>query len=139
MGCAPAPAPDAPADPEIHRVRCVAVELITQAVAAAEAGAVSPTNIVAFIEKVKGTPAGEDPRVAALLNDLEGQVIEALSDSASFKRWGGHYLRSLGRSHLLQICTNFKDPGLQIYGGSAFERLRDEGDDAFLSLPPPVQ
>ena len=27
---------------------------------------------------------------------------------------------------------------VQVYGGSAFERLRDEGDDAFLSLPAPV-
>ena len=116
----------------------MAVELITQAVAAAEAGTVSPANIGAFSVAVKGTTACEDPRVAALLTDLEGQVTEALSDSASFKRWGGHYLRSLGRSHLLQICTNFKDPGLQVYGGSAFERIRDEGDDAFLSLPPPV-
>jgi len=54
-----------------------------------------------------------------------------------FNRWGKHYLRALMRSHQLQLCTNFMDPGLQVYGGSLFKALRDRGDTIFLSLPAP--
>ena len=45
---------------------------------------------------------------------------------------------SLSRSHTLQQCTNFKDPGLQVYGGAVFKSTRDEGDDVFVALPPPT-
>jgi len=33
-------------------------------------------------------------------------------------------------------CMNFKDPGLQIYGGSSFSRHQDAGDKLFVTLPP---
>jgi hypothetical protein len=41
------------------------------------------------------------------------------------------------RAHILQICTNFKDPGLQIYGGPLFKKLQNDIDTVFLKLPPP--
>lgn len=41
-------------------------------------------------------------------------------------------------SHLLQICNNFKDPGVQHYGkGELFSKIRDEMDDIFCGLPAP--
>lgn len=41
-------------------------------------------------------------------------------------------------SHLLQICNNFKDPGVQHYGkGASFSKIRDDMDDIFCSLPAP--
>jgi hypothetical protein len=33
---------------------------------------------------------------------------------------------------------NFKDAGLQIYGGDMFHRLQNEGDTLFCTLPPPT-
>jgi len=44
---------------------------------------------------------------------------------------------SLAGAHRLQLCNNFKDPGVQGYGGKVFDNLRDEADDLFVSLPPP--
>lgn len=41
-------------------------------------------------------------------------------------------------AHLNQQCNNFKDPGVQAYGGDLFEAIRDEADDVFTDLPPPV-
>ena len=41
------------------------------------------------------------------------------------------------RAHILQVCTNFKDPGLQIYGGALFKKLQSDIDTVFLKLPPP--
>jgi len=68
---------------------------------------------------------------------LEGQVTEASSKSEWFTRWGKHYLPSLLAAHLNQQCNNFKDPGVQHYGGPLFSTLRDNLDQIFLSLPPP--
>lgn len=81
-----------------------------------------------------------DDIVKALLRDIksavenEGQVGLAPD---YFSRWGGHYMRAYLRSQQLQQCMNFKDPGLQIYGGKLFHDLQDAGDTAFCTLPPP--
>lgn len=40
-------------------------------------------------------------------------------------------------AHFLQICTNFKDPGLQSYGGKLFRELQNAIDTVFIKLPPP--
>ena len=76
-------------------------------------------------------------RVVGLLADLDGQVKEAVGKPEHFRRWGKHYLPSLVRAHQLQQCNNFKDPGLQFYGGDLFRRIRDTADDIFSDLPPP--
>eukprot|EP00747_Dinoflagellata_sp_TGD_P164295 gnl/TRDRNA2_/TRDRNA2_184047_c0_seq1.p1 gnl/TRDRNA2_/TRDRNA2_184047_c0~~gnl/TRDRNA2_/TRDRNA2_184047_c0_seq1.p1 ORF type:complete len:1086 (+),score=163.33 gnl/TRDRNA2_/TRDRNA2_184047_c0_seq1:79-3336(+) len=78
-----------------------------------------------------------DGRLVALRADVEGRMSKALQGKERFNRWGKHYLRALMRSHQLQLCTNFMDPGLQVYGGDLFKRLREEGDAVFISLPPP--
>merc|ERR1712110_1152173 len=40
-------------------------------------------------------------------------------------------------AHLHQQCNNFKDPGVQCYGGEDFATQRDLADDIFCKLPPP--
>lgn len=82
------------------------------------------------------SPMGQEGR--ALLQDIEGQVLEAVSREDWFWRWGLHYFCSLRCSHLKQLCCNFKDSGLQLYGGSVFRGLRDIADDLFLNLPMPT-
>ena len=79
-----------------------------------------------------------DPRLTALHADVAGRMTKAFSGAARFKRWGMHCLRVLTRAHQLQICTNFMDTGLQIYGGDLFRGLRAAGDTVFLSLPAPT-
>ncbi|KAJ4462146.1 putative Protein arginine N-methyltransferase 6 [Paratrimastix pyriformis] len=83
-------------------------------------------------------PAHEDGRLVALVKDLEGQVREAFSREDWWQRWGRHYVPSLLRAHQLQQCSNFKDPGVQLYGGRLFADLQDRADDLFCKLPPPV-
>merc|ERR1711871_981357 len=70
-----------------------------------------------------------------LLTDLRGQVTEAFEKDEYFNKWGRHYVSSLAGAHLHQQCTNFKDPGLQNYGGTLFQNVRDRIDDLFNSLP----
>lgn len=80
----------------------------------------------------------ETDKVGALLEDLDGQVMESVSREDWYFKWGVHYLPSLMFAHLTQQCNNFKDAGVQGYGGSLFQNLRDEADDIFLSLPAPT-
>mmetsp|Transcript_6078 Transcript_6078/g.6335 ORF Transcript_6078/g.6335 Transcript_6078/m.6335 type:complete len:818 (+) Transcript_6078:73-2526(+) len=76
-------------------------------------------------------------RVNGIIGDLIGQITEALSKKEYFDKWGIHYLPSLQRSHELQQCTNFKDPGIQFYGGTLFQQVSKMGDEMFCTLPPP--
>jgi hypothetical protein len=68
--------------------------------------------------------------------DPEGQIGMAPTE-AYFIRWGEHYMRSYLRAQQLQQCMNFKDPGLQIYGGDLFHENQAAADKAFDALPPP--
>ena len=83
----------------------------------------------------QGTPY---ERMKALSEDMNGQISEAINNMEYFRKWGRHYITSLGRSHGLQQCNNFKDPGIQCYGGELFRTIRDFADDQFCSLPVPV-
>jgi len=92
---------------------------------------ISPSDITYF----KTIP---NDYVDALLQDVEGQVCEALSKNEWYKTWGKHYLHSLTEAHLYQICNNFKDPGVQVYGnGQLFTYLQEELNDIFEKIPAP--
>ena len=95
---------------------------------------------VAFLTGFAETYAGSaDPAVQALVRDVrssvagEQQVRLALD---YFGTWGAHYLRAYARAQRLEECMNFKDPGLQIYGGALFTKKQNEGDALFVTLPP---
>lgn len=75
--------------------------------------------------------------IESILEDLEGQVTEAYSRWDWHTRWGYHYVRSLVAAHILQQCSNFKDPGLQTYLTEKSSALRDAAEERFLALPPP--
>jgi hypothetical protein len=85
--------------------------------------------------RVRGEAAAA-AQLAAMLEDVKGQAAEACQ-RAAWQRWGRHYLPSLGRAHQLQQCNNFKDPGVQGYGGDVFREVRDLADAAFMRLPAP--
>jgi hypothetical protein len=70
---------------------------------------------------------------------MEGRVSKAFSTYERMQRWGKHYVRSIIRAHLQQVCHNFKDPGVQLYGGPLFKDQQHKADKIFCSLPPPRQ
>jgi hypothetical protein len=93
--------------------------------------------LVRITEQVKASPASEIECVQALVEDMCGQCTEALSKQEYFSKWGVHYLPSIMFAHRLQQCSNFKDPGVQCYGGDLFKGIRDDADDVFNNLPAP--
>lgn len=74
--------------------------------------------------------------VSGLMDDLSGQIRMAHTKPAN-QKWGTHYIPSLRCAHQRQLCNNFKDPGVQLYGGHLFQQIRDSAEEVFLSLPPP--
>jgi hypothetical protein len=90
-----------------------------------------------LVTEVSGSPSAASEPVKALLKDMTGQCSEALSKAEYWEKWGKHYLPSVAFAHKLQQCNNFKDPGVQVYGGRIFQELRDLGDSAFNKIPPP--
>lgn len=88
-------------------------------------------------DEIASSDVATDERIVALLEDLTGQVAEAFSQSQYLMKWGRHYLPSLWRAHMQQQCNNFKDPGVQVYGGDLFKGIQTEADAIFIGLPPP--
>eukprot|EP01022_Parablepharisma_sp_SALTPOND_P028415 TRINITY_DN70930_c1_g1_i1.p1 TRINITY_DN70930_c1_g1~~TRINITY_DN70930_c1_g1_i1.p1 ORF type:complete len:735 (+),score=55.14 TRINITY_DN70930_c1_g1_i1:89-2293(+) len=99
--------------------------------------------LTAIKSTLKSLPTKDHEIVKAFIRDMEsskdseGQVGKAFSKAEWFDKWGKHYIRSLGRAHQLQECHNFKDPGVQVYGGKLFKELQDKTDEIFCTLPAP--
>ena len=70
-------------------------------------------------------------------SDNEGQISKAVSRLDWYNKWGKHYLLSIQNAHMLQQCNNFKDKGVQLYGGEGFMDLRDQIEDIFCKIAPP--
>lgn len=66
------------------------------------------------------------------MGDDEGQVHMA---PRYYDKWGKHYMRAYLRAQNLEQCMNFKDYGLQIYGGDLFHAVQAEGEAVFSSIP----
>jgi len=88
--------------------------------------------------EIKSSAAKDKEVIQALLEDLSGQVAQAVSRDDWYQKWGIHYLPSLLSAHRLQQCNNFKDAGVQVYGsGELFGKIRELAEDIFTRLPPP--
>ena len=96
-----------------------------------------------LIKEIEMIAPMNDERISDLLKDIKsedekgGQVYQAISRIDWFNKWGKHYLPSLVRSHTIQQCNNFKDAGIQHYGGLLFKDLQNDADDIFCTLTPP--
>jgi len=80
---------------------------------------------------------GDLAELLSLQEDVRGQTTEAISREDWYRKWGRHYMPSLMFAHKLQQCNNFKDPGVQHYGGDLFKEIRDAADAMFDKLAAP--
>eukprot|EP00754_Rhynchopus_humris_P022097 Rhum_TRINITY_DN14772_c4_g8::Rhum_TRINITY_DN14772_c4_g8_i1::g.115885::m.115885 len=115
---------------EFHTARLRAVDAVRAAHAAAVAATCSAQSLADATSAVRAeatllrtSPSARHPYLHDLRLDLNGQVLEAFATADAFNRWGVHYLPSLYGAHLAQQCNNFKDPGVQHYGGGCFKNL----------------
>lgn len=96
------------------------------------------TNMEDMAAKIQNAPGvAADATGAGLLTDVGGRIVKSLTGTTRFNRWGKHYLRAITRAHQVQLCTNFMDPGLQVYGGTLFRSLVQKGTDVFVGMGAP--
>ncbi len=135
------------ADPiALHRNYCRSEydEIIRSGLVACVGGSKDTAFLKRLEDIIACSPSKDDPAMKALMidlvsaNEMEGRVGKAFSTEERIKRWGAHYVRSMIRAHKLQMCHNFKDPGVQVYGGDLFKKLQLKADKVFCSLPAPV-
>ena len=81
-------------------------------------------------------PISNDTRLIKMNEDLKGQITLAINNNY-YKVWGRHYLISLKRAYQIEQCNNFKDFGIQHFGSSLFQKILDEADTIFTSMPAP--
>jgi hypothetical protein len=93
-------------------------------------------EVTKFIAEIEKSPVAKDTFIQDLVKDITGQITEGL-EAKAYQRWGRHFIPSLCRAHLLQQCNNFKDPGVQHYGGKLFRVIREAAEESFVKLPPP--
>ena len=86
----------------------------------------------------------EDEYLSRLIRDFESKVSEqegqikiAISKQEYWQKWGVHYFPALQIAHEIEMCTNFKDPGIQLYASSMFKKAQNKIDTIFIKLPPP--
>jgi Mg-chelatase subunit ChlD len=125
-----------------HAGRALACEALTNIMKTMEKSGTKvdvASGIAKALSKTLHDLAGKDgtKNFLELIKDVDGQVMEATSRQDWWQKWGRHYLPSLCRAHQLAQCNNFKDPGVQVYGGPLFVKQRDVADAVFLKLPPP--
>ena len=84
-----------------------------------------------------GTP-DDGSELADIIKDLTGEITTAFKLDTDYNRWGKHYIPSLARAHIIQQCNNFKDPGVQHFGGKLFKEIRDTMHQLFNTMPDPV-
>lgn len=128
----------ASAVPQLFRARLV--DLLASEYPRTDATASTELALAADMRAaISAAPAIKNKNyIEGMLGDITGQIREAFANPTYYSRWGGHYARSLRRAHQLQLCNNFKDPGVQFYGGDLFRHLRDAAEEVFLTLPPPT-
>ena len=90
-----------------------------------------------FTECIEGIKPHVSDYSIALLKEITGQVVEAVRGEY-WNKWGKHYIPSLKMSHDKQECFNFKDFGMQFYGGALFSKYRDTIENIFITSPPPT-
>ena len=123
---------------KVQNLRTLFVTSTQRAILESKTNLQTSRNTIKDLQKdISTSVVKSDKFIEDLLKDVSDQTTEAFSRDDWYTKWGLHYMLSLKRAHLMQQCTNFKDPGLQHYGGNLFSKVRDSADDIFIKIPPP--
>jgi Mg-chelatase subunit ChlD len=104
----------------------------------------SINDLQEFYKEVATSFVNTDGRIIAMLKDIrsvdenEGQIGKSFSRQDWYDKWGKHYVPSVSKAHQFQQCLNFKDPGMQLYGGTLFSNIQDKAEKVFMDTTPPT-
>jgi Mg-chelatase subunit ChlD len=96
---------------------------------------------VEYIQNIKEKMITLSCKNNELEESLNDQITFALSDkvdeAAYFKKWGEFYLDQFTQCLNQQICPNYRDKALSVFGGENFTELMELSSEAFDQLEPP--
>lgn len=72
------------------------------------------------------------------IDNKGGQIKLTFDNLKYYNSWGKHYLLALMNAYNYQQCNNFKDPGVQHFGGKLFNSISNTIEDIFVTIPPPI-
>ena len=72
-----------------------------------------------------------------IMQDFNSQIILAIEENY-YNKWGKNYIKSFASAHYDERCNNFKDISVQKYGGKLFNKIKDNIDDVYTNLSPPI-
>jgi hypothetical protein len=124
---------------DLHKFRLQFVNEVTNTIGlmSSDKAKEAVALVKSLISQMNTSAVKNNKYIQDLITDLSGEVTQALTKKETYDKWGAHFFPSIVRAHLLQQCNNFKDPGVQNYGGEMFTAIRDNLDDIFVKLPPP--
>lgn len=97
----------------------------------------SQNDIKEFIQRIR--PLQQlSPLAAAMLADLESQVLLGLSSDAHYSKWARHYALALANAVETECSANFKDATSKIFNLKVFSVLQQLGEQQFLAIPAPI-
>jgi hypothetical protein len=126
-------------DDGFYQARNILINMINIALTTGPAA----INLDTLVDAVADLVSPTDGRVISLLTDIrdddpgKGQIGKAL-EPANFSRWGRHYLSGYLCGLQNQWGINFRDEASKLFGCSTIKAAIDNGDEIFLTLPPPV-
>jgi len=120
-----------------HRLRFETIELLKKVIRLYRKDLNAATKLVQqHIQRWDSRKLLDDTSLG-IIEQLKGQNTKMLLKRKYMDKWGKHQTRQYIRALNLQIKNNFKDPGVQHFGGSLFEDLADKIDDIFNNMDPP--
>lgn len=105
---------------------------------------INPINreLIQYLEKTISET--NDDRIIGLLREYKSstktqeQLSKAVQTYEDLNRWGKHHIRAAIIAHKMKQCNNFRDPGVQVYGGELFKEIRERINDIYNTLPAPI-
>ncbi|KAI1329511.1 hint-domain-containing protein [Xylariaceae sp. FL0255] len=96
-------------------------------------------ELQSLLDTIPAAKFPEDKLNISLMEDIKGQIKQAVSKQEYWERWGRHYFVSLWDAHAKQLCNTFRDPGPQMYNANSklFQDCKAALDNAFDELPAP--
>jgi hypothetical protein len=90
--------------------------------------------IQGLAQRLGECPYKREARHQGFFSDVVGQITEAIE--RKYGTWEGHYLQTLHQAYRNQVCTNFKDAGLQGFTSPYRTGIIEALDTVFNGLPP---
>lgn len=90
--------------------------------------------IQGLAQRLGECPYNREARHQGFFSDVVGQITEAIE--RKYGTWEGHYLQTLHQAYRNQLCTNFKDAGLQAWTSPYRTGIIEALDTVFNGLPP---